>query len=96
MAEHAIPVDLFNPGQVFACHGFLEATERLIGGAEGCFDWADERGGVATFRLRTPNSSNPTAEVLEFLASAEVKAIAPVASDNATTKWGVRTINTGP
>ena len=25
MAEASIPVDLLNPGQVFACLGFLEA-----------------------------------------------------------------------
>ena len=26
MAEHSIPVDLYNPGQVFACLGFIEAA----------------------------------------------------------------------
>ncbi|RMF69984.1 MAG: type I-U CRISPR-associated protein Cas8c, partial [Alphaproteobacteria bacterium] len=42
MAEAAIPVDLFNPGQVFACLGFLEAAEILLGEAEGGFDWSNE------------------------------------------------------
>ena len=31
MAEASIPTDLFNPGQVFACMGFLEAADVLIG-----------------------------------------------------------------
>ena len=30
MAESSIPVDLFNPGQVFACLGFLEACGRTM------------------------------------------------------------------
>jgi len=38
MAEASIPVDLFNPGQVFACLGFLETTDVLLGNAEGGFD----------------------------------------------------------
>ena len=37
MAESSIPVDLFNPGQVFACLGFLEAADVLCGHAEGRF-----------------------------------------------------------
>ena len=35
VAEAEIPVDLFNPGQVFACLGFLEAADILVGDAEG-------------------------------------------------------------
>lgn len=50
MAENSIPVDLFNPGQVFACLGFLEAAEVLLGDAEGGFDWSNE--GNVRFRLR--------------------------------------------
>ena len=75
MAEAAIPVDLFNPGQVFACLGFLEAAEILLGNAEGGFDWSDE--GNAKFRLRAQGDVNPVAAVLGFLADAEVKRLAP-------------------
>ena len=39
MAQSSIPVDLFNPGQVFACMGFLEAAELLVGNAVGSFEW---------------------------------------------------------
>jgi hypothetical protein len=35
MAEASIPVDLLNPGQVFACLGFMEAADILLGDAEG-------------------------------------------------------------
>ena len=41
MADRTIPVDLWNPGQVFACLGFLEGAESLLGDAEGGFDWSD-------------------------------------------------------
>ena len=50
MGAASIPVDLFNPGQVFACLGFLEAADILLGDAEGGFDWLDA--GNATFVLR--------------------------------------------
>ena len=39
MAESTIPVDLRNPGQVFACLGLLEAADVLLGHAVGVFAW---------------------------------------------------------
>jgi CRISPR-associated protein Csb3 len=75
MAEHAIPVDLRNPGQVFACLGFLEAADVLLGDAEGGFDWSDEVN--VTFRLHADGKKNPVAAVLEFLSSASVERLAP-------------------
>lgn len=90
MAEASIPVDLFNPGQVFACLGFLEAAEVLLGDAEGGFDWSDETD--TRFHLRAAENDNPVEAVLRFLAKAEVKAIAPHGSKNRTEKWKVTTI----
>lgn len=87
MAEHSIPVDLFNPGQVFACLGFLEAADILLGDAEGGFDWRDEASTL--FRLRAAGGENPVEAVLRFLAEAEVKAVAPHNSANRTEKWKV-------
>ncbi len=75
MAESSIPVDLFNPGQVFACLGFLEAADILCRDAEGGFDWSDEA--EVRFCLQAVGRANPFAEVLKFLAGAKVKAIAP-------------------
>ncbi len=75
MAESSIPVDLFNPGQVFACLGFLEAADVLCGDSEGGFDWSDEA--EVKFYLRAAGEQNPFETVLEFLAKAKAKAVAP-------------------
>ena len=76
MSAASIPVDLFNPGQVFACLGFLEAADVLLGDAEGGFDWQHE--GNATFALRAKGERNPFETVLEFLAEAEPKRWGPI------------------
>lgn len=90
MAEASIPVDLFNPGQVFACLGFLEAAEVLLGDAEGGFDWSEET--QARFRLRAPGEESPISSVLEFIANARVLSLAPAGSDNSTeSPWQVPT-----
>ena len=75
MAEASIPVDLFNPGQVFACLGLLEAAEVLLGQAGGRFDWSDESN--TRFHLRAQSDTNPVEVVLDFLAQAEPKAYVP-------------------
>lgn len=75
MAEASIPVDLFNPGQVFACVGFLEAADTLLGDAEGAFDWS--KPADVCFRLRARGDATPILTVLEFLASAEVSGEVP-------------------
>lgn len=75
MAQASIPVDLFNPGQVFACLGFLEAAEVLLGHAEGGFDWAQET--APRFELRAAGAKNPFCLALEFFAKAELQRLAP-------------------
>lgn len=77
MAEAEIPVDLFNPGQVFACLGFMEAAEILLGDAEGGFDWSREADEGVKFHLRAAGAENPVEAVLAFLAEAEVLVITP-------------------
>jgi CRISPR-associated protein Csb3 len=89
MGTGSIPVDLFNPGQVFACLGFLEAAEVLVGDAEGGFDWREE--GSAKFHLRTPGEDDPVKVVLAFLLEAKVRAISPDPSQLSAEKWGVQT-----
>lgn len=73
MGQASIPVDLLNPGQVFACLGLLEAADLLCGSAEGGFDWSD----ASRFQLTASGTANPVSAVLEFLACAEVKAAVP-------------------
>jgi hypothetical protein len=76
MADSCIPVDLLNPGQVFACLGFLEAADALLGDAEGGFDWSD--GANVRFQLRAAGEENPVAGVLEFLATAKPQRWGPL------------------
>ncbi|MBI3048970.1 MAG: type I-U CRISPR-associated protein Cas8c [Acidobacteria bacterium] len=75
MAEESIPVDLLNPGQVFACLGFLEAADVLLGQAEGGFDWTDEAD--VRFRLRARGDENPFLAVLRFVAEPQLERLAP-------------------
>src|SRR5262249_26228381 len=89
MAIASIPVDLFNPGQVFACFGFLETAEVLLGDAEGGFDWGDAAS--PRFTLRVQGISDSVESVLRFLSKAMVYSFAPVSSDLTTAKWTVPT-----
>jgi CRISPR-associated protein Csx14 len=85
MAEHAIPVDLYNPGQVFACVGFLEAADLLLGDAAGGFDWSKPE--KVVFQIRAEGAENPVAAVLEFLAAASPRCWVPKGfEDNGTKK----------
>ncbi len=74
MGRSTIPVDLRNPGQVFACLGFLEAAEILCGPAEGGFVWDD---GDERFLLDAEGAETPVATVLEFLAGAKITRLVP-------------------
>ena len=85
MGNASIPVDLVNPGQVFACLGFLEAADSLCGPAEGGFGW-DE---TPRFGLLAAGAENPVAYVLEFLTGAKVTAVAPDGS-NIAPKFGIK------
>lgn len=76
MGRASIPVDLFNPGQVFACLGFLEAADILLGDAEGGFDWSDEAN--VRFLLGAAGNENPFEVVLESLADAEMSCYVPI------------------
>lgn len=89
MAEASIPVDLLNPGQVFACLGFLEAAGVLMSSACGGFDWSDESD--IRFHLASETRGNPVKNVLTFLADAEVtsRSARELAID--TSKWDIET-----
>lgn len=91
MAEASIPVDLLNPGQVFACLGFMEAAEIVCGPCEGKFS-AKGSTSAAEFLLRVDGPQDTVSEVLRFLVRAEAKAVAPMGSAVSTKKWGVETL----
>jgi CRISPR-associated protein Csx14 len=92
MARASIPVDLRNPGQVFACLGFMEATEILCGPCEGAFVYTASET-LTHFTMDTGGATNPFEATLRFLGSASVEAVAPSTSDisAAEKKWGVAT-----
>ena len=75
MAEATIPVDLLNPGQVFACLGFMEAADILLGDVAGGFDWSGDSN--TRFALCASGERNRFDAVLEFLAEVEPKRWAP-------------------
>ena len=89
MAEASISVDLLNPGQVFACLGFLEAAEILCGDARGGFDWNDETD--IRFRLSAGGDQNPFDAVLRFLRDATVSSRSARELGLNTSKWSVET-----
>ncbi len=91
MAEASIPVDLTNPGQVFACLGFVEAADILLGDARGGFDWESPSDMHVRFRLSAHGNDNPVKRVLCFLDKATVTSIAPKDSSHDTEKWRVTT-----
>ena len=80
MAESAIPVDLRNPGQVFACLGILEMTDVLLGDAAAAFDWIS--GSETEFRVAAADAEPPVERVLRFLEEARIVTRAPAGSAN--------------
>lgn len=89
MATATIPVDLFNPGQVFACLGFAEAAEVLLGGVSIGFRGT---GAVVDFTLGARGPIGPFEVVLDFLAGATVTSEAPPAVEPLSTeKWDIPT-----
>ena len=89
MGKASIPVDLANPGQVFACLGFIEVADALHGEAWGGFDWRHD----VRFRLESTGDENPVERVLRFLEEADVVSLAPPDSNNRTEKWSIDTVS---
>jgi CRISPR-associated protein Csx14 len=77
-AEWSVPVDLRNPGQVFACRGLVEAAEALLGRAfESRFAYA-HRATLAQFIVSGHGSENPIETSLAFLRRAKVSLVVPM------------------
>ena len=74
MAEARIPVDLFNPGQVFACLGLMEVADILLGEVIGAFDWSESR---PYFSIRAGGKECPVRCVVQFLIGSSVQQIVP-------------------
>jgi len=91
MAEATLPVDLLNPGQVFACLGLMELAEVLCGPCEGRFGYRNAES-QAQFVLKVDGAVNPIAEGVSFLVEARPVAVTPFNSDLSTEKWKVEAI----
>ena len=97
MAESAIPVDLLNPGQVFACLGILETADVLLGDAVAAFDWNGDH--ETMFRVSAADAEPPVARVMRFLEEVELVTRAPAGSTNPKawkTSWGAAPIVDNP
>jgi len=79
MTESKVPVDFFNPGQVFACLGFMELANMLLGDAEAGFDWNDAQ--KTQFHLSAAGDEAPVEVVLDFLKSSTLNPISPLGVD---------------
>lgn len=75
MTRGGIPVDLLNPGQVFACLGIVEISEQIYGPTLSGFEWSDD--GVCRFRVDSSGSEDPIGDALEFLEQSEVRLVVP-------------------
>lgn len=91
MGRATIPVDLRNPGQVFACLGLMEAADILFGEpCTGAYLYADDE--IRTqFQLDAPGSDDPVRDILRFLSQATVTALAPKGSGLRAQEEGVPT-----
>lgn len=89
MAESSIPVDLRNPGQVFACLGLLELADKLLGNAQGAFDWSNE--GDAHYCVRASGNKCPVRSAIEFFREATVSSVSPSRDSLSTDGWNVAT-----
>lgn len=86
MAKSTIPVDLFNPGQVFGCLGLMEIAEVLLGCVTGEFS---TRGRETSFSIEAAGDDEPVAAVLGFVEGASVRALVPSGCDLDLGKWKV-------
>ncbi len=93
MTEARIPVDLLNPGQVFACLGFMEAAEIILKTrCEASFDYVGIETDT-TFSLCADSDRDPIASVIEFLAQASAYAVVPTGSSLSTKQWNVTMVS---
>lgn len=89
MADSTIPVDLMNPGQVFACLGIIELADILLGTPAATFDWRGDRGTL--FRVSADGTEPPVKRAISFLMEAAIVPQAPAYSANPdgwNPKWG--------
>ena len=88
----SVPVDLLNPGQVFACLGLMEMTEILAGHCKVRFNYAANE--TACLFEISSQADKPVEDAVRFLAQCRVVAVAPDQRSGerlSAAKWGVET-----
>ncbi len=92
MMVESFPVDLLNPGQVFACLGVVEAIETLTGEPTMSHFVVEGASTIGRFELQT-DAGGAVANVVAFLRDARVDAVIPAGTVFqkmlSTTKWSV-------
>lgn len=89
MSASSIPVDLFNPGQVFACLGLMEIAQALFGHASGRFDDGDPRD--VRFELHSDGTDDAIGACLDWLSRAELTVLVPAGRADELRKWKLPT-----
>ncbi len=92
--RQSIPVDLLNPGQVFACLGLMELSDVLCseenqrGNTKAGFDWSDEAS--PRFVVEVQRDVHPVTCALTFLEKARVSTISVEGSGHVEETWKKR------
>lgn len=78
----AIPVDVLNPGQVFACYGLIDLAELLCGDVRAGF--VDDR-----FVIEAKSEVEPVKTAIDFIAGSKTYVLLPkgIAADAQPWKW---------
>ncbi len=101
MPEATIPVDLRNPGQVFACIGFAETCEAVFGDrCEMRFNYEGHET-ATTCSFFAERLADPIFSALEFFREAKVTTVLPVGHVStreplSTKKWDVPEVGGEP
>lgn len=85
-SRNSIPVDVFNPAQVFACYGLMELAE-LLNGDVRCGFVGDEFLIDAASIHDQAGPRDPIPRALAFLGGASVTAVLPQGCDEAGLSW---------
>jgi len=85
MTSRTIPVDPFNPGQVFACLGLMEIAQELFGHAAGRFDDGDPHD--VRFAVHSDHHGAPIEKALLWLSHTDVSVLVPQGRSSELAKW---------
>lgn len=82
-AKSTIPVDILNPGQVFACYGLIDLVELLCGDVRAGF--VDD-----SFVIEAKGEGEPVKVAIDFIAGSKTYVLFPkgITAETQPWKWG--------